>query len=333
MANNVKSSDHLIDPEVYSLAFMSASEKDNSGDIVAEHRAMMKKYAQSDEKTAELLRKMHVETEEGWIKNIFDNAEIKLLITRSINKADTLQPLIYSIHGGGMVSGNAEIECMRHAQLASSLNFIGVSVDYRLAPEFHQPVQLNDCYSGLKWCIDNAKKLNIDTEKVAVWGGSAGAGLSAGLAIFVRDRREFKIQHLQLVQPMLDDRTGITETHPYNGQYVYTKEQDYFGWKSVLNQEPGSDGVSAYYSPARAESLQGLPPTFLCVGSIELFADETLDFAKKLMYSGVPVELHVYPGIHHLGLSVPTAYSASRATKAAQDALIRFLHHLSHDQS
>ena len=59
------------------------------------------------------------------------------------------------------------------------------------------------------------------------------------------------------------------------------------------------DDVPIYAAPARAEDLAGLPPTFICVGALDGFLDEDVDYANRLLRAGVPVELHVYPGAPH----------------------------------
>ncbi|NDI36906.1 alpha/beta hydrolase fold domain-containing protein [Chengkuizengella sediminis] len=315
----VKRSKHLIDPEIRGIIDEMGSMGLTSENYL-EVREQLKAFFSSD-----VRERYDVEIEEVWIDNLFDDSKVRLVITKPQNQAEQLNPFIYSMHGGGMIVGGPELDNETHAFLAHHYHFIGVSVDYRLAPEFSQPAQLHDCYSGIKWCIDHAKELNIDTGKVAVAGVSAGSALAGGLVLFIRDRQEFNIHHLRLSVPMLDDRTAIKEAHPFNGEYFFNQAINYFGWKSVLKQEPGTEGISEYYSPARAKTFKGLPSTYLCVGSIELFADETLDFAKQLMYDGVPVELHLYPGYHHQGLSVPEAYHAKRENENNLNALLRAL--------
>ncbi|MDP5276032.1 alpha/beta hydrolase [Chengkuizengella axinellae] len=314
-----KRSEHLIDSEIKGII-----DEMGSMSLTPENylvvREQLKAFFSSD-----VRERYDVEIEEVWIDNLFDNSKVRLVITKPKNIEKQLNPFIYSMHGGGMIVGSPELDHEKHAFLAHHYHFVAVSVDYRLAPEFSQPAQLYDCYSGIKWCIDHAEELNIDTEKVAVFGESAGSGLAGGLALFIRDQQEFNIQHLRLSVPMLDDRTAIKEAHPFNGEYFFNHTINDFGWKSVLNQKPGTEGISEYYSPGRANNLKGLPSTYLCVGSIELFADETLDFAKQLMYDGVPVELHLYPGYHHLGLSVPEAYHAKRENENSLNALLRAL--------
>src|SRR5262249_24598873 len=106
---------------------------------------------------------------------------------------------------------------------------------------------------------------------------------------------------LQLLDsPMLDDRTGTTsDPHPYCGEFVWTPSSNRFGWRSLLGAEPGSSDVPADAVPARAVDLSGLPPTFIAVGALDLFLEESLEYARRLILAGVPTELHVVPGAYH----------------------------------
>jgi acetyl esterase/lipase len=99
---------------------------------------------------------------------------------------------------------------------------------------------------------------------------------------------------------MLDDRTVTsTDPHPYTGEYVWTADCNRFGWTALLGQEPGGPNVSPYAAAARSEKLEGLPPTYISVGTLDLFLEEDLEYARRLIRAGVPTELHVYPGAFH----------------------------------
>ena len=59
----------------------------------------------------------------------------------------------------------------------------------------------------------------------------------------------------------------------------------------VNSAEDGN--VSAYAAAARAEDLSGLPPAYVAVGELDLFLDEDIEYAQRLLQAGVPTELHV----------------------------------------
>lgn len=233
---------------------------------------------------------------------------------------------ILHIHGGGYVLGAAAPQEPVHRNWVAELGCVIVTVEYRLAPETVAPGNVEDCYAALAWTVANAETLGIDPARIGVMGESAGGGLSAALALLARDRGEFKLAFQHLIYPMLDDRTVThPDPHPYVGEFIWTPHNNHFGWAAILGVEPGSDGVSPYAAPARAEDLSGLPPTFISTGALDLFLEEDLEYARRLMRAGVPTELHVYPGGPHGFDFHPTAEVSVRARRDSLSALGRFL--------
>ena len=99
---------------------------------------------------------------------------------------------------------------------------------------------------------------------------------------------------------MLDDRTCVSaDPHPYAGEFVWTPEKNHFGWKSLLGVEPGSADIHETAAPARVKDLSGLPPTYISIGALDLFLEESLEYVRRLTRAGVPTELHVIPGAYH----------------------------------
>ncbi|MCO5396680.1 alpha/beta hydrolase fold domain-containing protein [Ralstonia soli] len=85
----------------------------------------------------------------------------------------------------------------------------------------------------------------------------------------------------------------------YLGPFRWTPEANLFGWTSLLGGLPGGTDVSPYAAAARAENVEGLPPTFIACGALDLFLLENMDYARRLILAGVPTELHIYPGAPH----------------------------------
>lgn len=222
-------------------------------------------------------------------------------------------PCIYWMHGGGLILGRNVGDDPRFDRWCPRLGCVGASVEYALAPESKYPGPLEDCYAGLKWLHAHADELGIDATRIGIGGASAGAGLAAGLALLARDRGEIAVAFQALIYPMIDDRQ-ITVSSQWNDP-VWPPRANRYGWDSYLGDLNGDD-VPYYAAAARATDLRGLPPTYISVGALDVFADEDIDYANRLRHAGVPVEMHVYPGAPHGfdGLTPGTAI-AKRANR------------------
>jgi len=107
-------------------------------------------------------------------------------------------------------------------------------------------------------------------------------------------------------------------------RFVWTAKVNRLSWSSLLGVPAGSKSVPVGAVPAREKNLKGLPPTFIAVGSVDLFANEDVDFARRLINDGVATELYVAPGAFHgFDGMVPNATIATRFTAAIDDAIRR----------
>jgi acetyl esterase/lipase len=215
-------------------------------------------------------------------------------------KAGTPRPAILHTHGGGFVLGSAAGDVPDLQRMAQALDCVIMTVEYRLAPETPFPGSLEDNYAALRWLHANAEELGADRSRIALAGESAGGGHAAMLAIAARDRGEVPVMFQSLVYPMLDDRTGSTRKPPAHiGTFLWTAEYNRLGWGALLSRAPGGQDAPAGAVPARVENLAGLPPAWIGVGSIDLFVDEDIEYARRLIEAGVSTELLVVPGAYH----------------------------------
>jgi acetyl esterase len=235
---------------------------------------------------------------------------------------------VLHLHGGGMVVGTADRAVADKPHLALEHDCVVVSVDYRLAPETPFPGPQEDNYAALLWLAQNATSLGVDPAKIVVMGESAGGGLAASLALMSRDRGGPQLAGQVLIYPMLDWRTGGPDD-PYRnrhtGEFVWTREKNRFGWEALRGDYRPEDERKAWFSPALAEDLAGLPPAYISTGALDLFLDEDLDYARRLIDCGVKTELHVYPGAIHAFEMVPDTALAAQAAMDLKRGLGRLL--------
>lgn len=232
------------------------------------------------------------------------------------------------VHGGGMVIGSAK--SMQHgpAAMAATLGLPVASVEYRLAPEHPFPAPQEDCLAGLAWLAAQAEALGVDPDRIAVIGESAGGGLAAATALMARDTGGPRLAGQFLIFPMLDHRTGGPDcpyANPTTGEFVWTRESNRFGWGALRGAYQADDHRKGWFSPSLAENLAGLPPTWIGTGSLDLFLDENLDYARRLVSAGVPVELHSYAGAPHAFQLVATATVAKAFYRDLYGAIARLL--------
>ena len=235
-------------------------------------------------------------------------------------------PGLYWIHGGGMILGYVGMDDAGCAAIASNLNVVVASVDYRLAPEFPYPTPLEDCYCGLTWFFDQADGFGLDTARIAVGGASAGGGLAAGLALLARDRKQVSPCFQLLTFPMIDDRNETPSSSMIDDNRLWNRDANIVGWSAYLDGNNGANDVSYYAAPARATDLGGLPPAIITVGSLDIFLDEDIAYAQAMLGAEVPCELHVYPGAFHGSSSfVPHSDISQRWHRDEMAALDRAL--------
>jgi acetyl esterase/lipase len=197
-----------------------------------------------------------------------------------------------------------------------------VSSSHRLAPEHPHPAQSEDCYAGLAWMARNAGELGFDPGRLAVYGGSAGGGLTIAVTLLARDRGFPSVAFQMPIYPMIDDANTTPSSHEITDIGIWDRDGNIEAWKWYL----GEGKPDQYAAPARAEDLSGLPPTFIDVGTVDLFRDEDIAFAGRLMQAGVPTELHVYPGAYHASEALaPDAPLSRRIWERRVDALRRAL--------
>ncbi|MEY4529939.1 MAG: hypothetical protein RLZZ156_660 [Deinococcota bacterium] len=237
------------------------------------------------------------------IRNIFipSNSglrKIRLRVYKS-KLATASSPVLIWMHGGGFVVGKPEQDDGCCIQYVQELGIVVVSIDYRCAPEHPFPAALEDCYAALSWVVENAQELDIDKNRIALGGASAGGGLTAALAQLILDRQEFKVVFQLLVYPMLDDKTVLRPEVDDSNNVTWTQQSNKFGWESYLGTICGTKDVAQYAVPIRREDLSRLPPAWIGVGTLDIFHDENLDYAKRLQASSVEVELVVIEGAFH----------------------------------
>jgi acetyl esterase/lipase len=268
---------------------------------------------------AELRADGHFAVEELSVPGVGGGPDITLVHARPAGAAGPL-PVLYYMHGGGLVMGNAWSVLPKILRdWSAPLGMAVVSVEYRLAPETRYPGPLDDCHTGLVWTARHADELGLDAERVIIGGKSAGGGLAAALTLLNRDRGEGPTPVGQLLQcPMLDDRLDTPSAFQMEEIGLWDRSSTAVCWRAYLGDHYGDPDLSPYAAPGRATDLSGLPPTYIDVGSAETFRDENVAYAQAIWCAGGDAELHVWPGAFHGFDSFAPAAALTRQARHAR---------------
>lgn len=225
------------------------------------------------------------------------------------------------LHGGGFVMGDVDTEHPWAARLAAASGAVVLSVGYRLSPENRFPAAFDDAYAVLTWAAGNAAGLGFDADRIAVGGHSAGGGLAAAIALRARDERGPRICFQLLNQPGLDDRQESWSARTFTDTPWMTRDKITAAWGHYL----GGAAATPYAAPARADDLSGLPPAYVATAEFCPNRDEDIEYAARLLKSGVSVELHQFAGTFHGSQAILSAEVSQRQLAELGAALRRGL--------
>lgn len=229
--------------------------------------------------------------------NSYENGEIDLIIITPIN-IKTPAPCFINIHGGGYVFEGTPSHFRHAVTYAKKAECVVVYVRYRLAPEFHFPVQQEDCYAAYLWICEHCIELNIDPLRIGIGGDSAGGTLSVTTCFMARDRNAGFMPLFQLlIYPWLDGRNVSESSRKYTDTPM---------WNSSLSKsvtpftDPNPEKVPIELkSPVEAQTFSGLPKAYIEVAEFDPLHDDGVYYAEKLENEGIEVELHETKGTMH----------------------------------
>ena len=233
-------------------------------------------------------------------------------------------PALVFFHGGGWVVGDLETHDHMCRYLAGHGDVVVASVDYRLAPEHKFPAAYDDALAAMRWVMSAPDDLNVDADRLAIGGDSAGGNLSAAVTLALRDAGIPALKLQLLIYPVMDFLADNDSIRDYTTGYMLTKAaMDMFTDWYLPDDGARADPRA---SPQQAADHAGLPPAFVQTAEYDMLRDEGRRYADTLEQAGIAVEYRCYPGMIHgfmrMGSKIDTAITA---LDDAVDALRRAL--------
>ncbi|MBE6813621.1 MAG: alpha/beta hydrolase [Ruminococcaceae bacterium] len=221
--------------------------------------------------------------------------------------------LVY-LHGGGFFFGAAGYHYKNAKQYCLQTPCKVVFVDYRLTPKHPFPMPAEDCFAAWLWTHENADRLGIHKEKIAVGGDSAGGALAAAVSQMARDRNASPPLFQLLVYPVTDRRMQYESHKKFTDTPMWNSKLNVKMWDGYL-PDPTVKGL-CYASPMEADSFENLPPAFVETAEFDCLHDEGIAYADALLKAGVAVTVNETKGTMH-------GYDIVQRAPAAKNAIAK----------
>lgn len=217
-------------------------------------------------------------------------------------------PGLVFFHGGGWVLGDLESHDILCRRLANAGECAVLAVDYRLAPEHKFPSAVEDAIAAIQWVFANPQTLEIDSDRIAVGGDSAGANLATVVCHMARDEGKLRIGLQLLIYPVVE----LAFTHPSHRlkqDHLPVLGETMIWFREHYLSEPKQQ-QDWRASPLLAKSFAALPPAYVLTAGYDPLSDEGAAYANRLEQAGVQVTRRHFPGQIHgfltMGVGFPT---------------------------
>jgi acetyl esterase len=208
---------------------------------------------------------------------------------------DVLPALIY-FHGGGFVLGDIKSHDKMLTQLCSQSSIAIISVAYRLAPETKFPAAIDDALASTDWIANNSKNLNINSQKIAIGGDSAGANLATVYCHLNKDRSDFRPLFQLLIYPSIIGNNMSESRRLFSEKLLLTKELLHWFHELYISPEEADD---PRFNVMNFDDFSHLPPAFILTCGFDPLRDEGQLYGNKLKDSGVTVKHSCYTDMFH----------------------------------
>lgn len=213
------------------------------------------------------------------------------------------------IHGGGFIGGDVRTKGNQCRYLAQQSDAVVVSPEYRLAPETPYPGPEVDVLGTIDWLEENAERLNIDIDKMAVMGESAGGQLAINACL--KDEKQ-RMKLAVSVYGVMD--LSKAEDTPYHWDYslyqMAEEQKDYimnrlFRFKELndsmndLYLQNGESTLDEEISPLFSKHIDRLPKVLMIEAEFDYFRICNQEFEKRLQEEGKDFDVIYYEGLDH----------------------------------
>lgn len=239
---------------------------------------------------------------------------------------DGVLPVLFYIHGGGMVVGDNDTHSLAQRKLAAYSGCAVVGIDYSLSPEAKYPLPVEECVAVVKYVTEHAAEYQLDPERIGFSGDSGGGNLSMGSILALRDQgfdtSKIKAAVLYYGGYGLGGHCVAGFLHGGAWDGMTEADLDYYNKMYLGDQDPND---CPYYNIYVNDLTWGIPPCFIVAAELDPLRDDNRLLYEVLTDKGVHCEYHEYKGALHAFIHY------SKVMDDAEDALRRGAHFFAHE--
>lgn len=233
-----------------------------------------------------------------------NDSDLQLTIVRPVGSQQKTLPAFMYFHGGGWVLGDFPTHERLVRDLVAGSGAVAVFVNYGLSPEAGYGVAIEQAYAATKWVAEHGQEINVDGNRLAVAGNSAGGNLAAAVALMANEKGLPALRSQLLLCPVTDANFDTPSYKEFANGYFLTKDLMAWFWDNYTTDADARKQIYASPLQATLEQLEGLPPTLIQTAEFDVLRDEAEAYGHKLNAAGVQVTSVRYNGmIHDFGLS------------------------------
>jgi acetyl esterase/lipase len=218
-------------------------------------------------------------------------------------------------HGGGWVFGSARHQDLLLEEMADLTGLVIASVEYRLAPEDPYPAAADDAEAAALWLADRGAS-EFGTDRLVIGGESAGANLSVGALVRLRERHDCRVFVAANLVSGVFDLTMTPSLRNWGDRNLVINTR-FMEWFVEQYTRPGHDLRDPDISPLYAD-LDAMPPALFTIGTMDPLIDDTVFMAARWAAAGLDSDLAVYPGGIHTFWYFDTALARKARHRIAE---------------
>jgi acetyl esterase len=207
---------------------------------------------------------------------------------RVYRRSDTKpgSPAILFIHGGAFMQGGVDFCDSVQRGLAHRTGCVVIGLSYRLAPEHPFPAGLDDCVDVVNWMVE-ARPGDLDPERIAIGGESAGGNLAVAVCLWARDNGGPRIAHQSIYYPFTD-----TSLSSADWDSTLMPGVDRAAGELMVRSYGGDSHADPLVNLAAAD-LRGLPPATVITCGHDVLRQDGVNLVESLRAAGVET-LHTH---------------------------------------